>query len=277
MSSQRGFTLPELMIGMGIMGVACVAFSSMLRYVMKTTTTVRVQGEAMEDSRQALMRLEEGLMHASEVRVASSTFVEFVVDIDQSPLYDRNGDLDGDGIPNYSDADRDGDSALLQPATVQWRAGFNLKDDDEDGDGQIDVVRRLYLLGKDLWEDTSLNEGAWGGAYGKRIATNVSTFTLTYFGNKANDLGRNIDLGNDGGTGTGDAGENDGIITATEIDMVPAPAGMGDRSGALDLVNERRYITTIRLYFGMDRNLDGNNDFTVETDVYPTLLPLKSR
>ena len=264
MKVRPGYTLVELVMAMAIMGIVCVAFASMLKYVMKSTATVRVQGEALEDSRQALMKLEEALVHVNEVRVASSTFIEFVTDIDQSPPYDPNGDFDGDGIPNVQDGDRDGDSNLLVPATAKWRVGFNLKDDDEDGDGRIDVLRRLYLSGKDLWLETSLNESSWTSRR-KRIATDVSTFTLTYFGNKANDLGRNIDS------------DNDGIITAREMDWVQATAGMGNRSGGLDSANERRYITTIRVYFGMDRNRDGRNDFTVETDVYPPLLPLKSR
>lgn len=264
MKRENGYTLLELVMAMGIMGIVCVAFSSVLKYVMKSTTTVRVQGEALEDSRQALMKIEESLTHVNEVRVASSTFIEFVTDIDESPLYDPDGDIDGDGIPNFRDGDRDGDANLLLPATSQWRAGFNLKDDDEDGDGRIDVMRRLTLSGKDFWLDTNLNESSWTSRR-KRIATNVSTFTLTYFGNKANDLGRNIDS------------DNDGIITAREMDWVQAPAGMGNRSGGLDSANERRYITTLRVYFGMDRNSDGKSDFTVETDVYPPLLPLKSR
>jgi len=251
-------------MAMAIMGIVCVAFSSMLKYVMKSTTTVRVQGEALEDSRQALMKIEEVLVHANEIRVASATCVEFATDIDQSSLYDPGGDYDGDGIPNSQDGDRDGDANLLVSATAQWRVGFNLKDDDEDGDGMIDVARRLYLSGKDVWLDTNLNESSWTSRR-QRIATNVSTFTLTYFGNKANDLGRNIDS------------DNDGIITVREMDWVQAPAGMGNRSGGLDSANERRYVATIRTYFGMDRDHDGRNDFAVEADVYPPLLPLKSR
>lgn len=274
--SAPGFTLVELMMGMTIMTVVCLAFASLLRMVTKSTVSVQSQGWAQEETRQALVSIERALVHVNEVRVASAAFVEFVADLDHASDYNPDGDSDGDGIPNFRDADRDNDAGLLYPATAQWRIGFNLLDDDEDADERVDVVRRLYLSSQTLWLDTSVNEAAWGTDL-KKLASNVSTFTLSYFGNKANSLGSAIDLGNDGTAATSDTGENDGIITSREMDMVLASAGMGNRSGGLDLKNERRYITSIRLKMGMDRNQDGKTDYEVETDVYPPLLPLKSR
>ncbi|MBI4679555.1 MAG: prepilin-type N-terminal cleavage/methylation domain-containing protein [Elusimicrobia bacterium] len=274
---QAGVTLTELMLGVAIMGIMVAGFASLLKYVIITTTKAQTTGEAQENTRQGLMRIEEALAHASQVTVTSSTFVEFVADLDQSPSYDPNGDLDGDGIPNYRDGDRDDDANQLVPAANQWRTGFNLKDDDEDSDGQTDVRQRLYLSNRAIYLDASLNGGAWGGSRLKTLMTNVSTFTLTYWGNKANTLGRNLDRGYDGLAGTADTGENDGVISSREMDMVAPPAGMGDRNGLLDTANERRYVTTIRVYLGADRNRDGTTDYAVETDVYPPLLPLKSR
>ncbi|MDD5656553.1 MAG: type II secretion system protein [Elusimicrobia bacterium] len=276
-NASPGVTLPELMVGMAIMGIITVAFATFLRFTIKTATSAQTGGEAQEETRQALMKIEDALSHATEITISSGSLVEFVADIDQSPLYDREADWDGDGIPNWRDADRDGDAWLVLPASAQWQAGDNLRDDDEDGDGRIDARRRLYLSGGDLWLDMSVNEEPWGAARLKKIMTGVSTFTLTYWGNKANALGRNIDLGNDGAAGTGDAGENDGIISQKEMDMVAPPAGMGNRNGALDARNERRYITSIRIGLGSDKNRDGKTDYAAETDIYPPLLPLKSR
>lgn len=274
--ADSGFTLSELLVGMAIMLIVCLAFASLLKYVMKAAISVQTEGWAQEEARQTLMKIEEALIHANEVRVASSSLVEFVVDIDHAPAYNPNGDQDGDGIPNYRDGDRDGDANLLYPATAQWRIGFNLLDDDENGDVKVDVVRRLYLSTGTLWLDTSVDEEAWGGRR-KALAVNVSTFNILYFGNKANSLGSAMDLGDDGNSGTGDTGENDGVITSREMDMVQTPTGMGDRSGGLNLKNERRYVTSLRFTFGVDRNRDGKVDYQVETDVYPPLLPLKSR
>ncbi|MFH1619896.1 MAG: type II secretion system protein [bacterium] len=271
-----GYTLVELLIAIAILGMISAGFAAMLRYSTKATIKATNQGQAQEDVRRGLMMMEQALVHANQINVASSTLVEFVCDMDQSRFYDPNVDNDGDGIPNHRDGDRDNDVMLLMPATAQWQVGYNLKDDDEDGDGMTDVRERIYLSGKEVLMDTSINEEPWGNRV-VRLAANISTFTLTYLGNKANQLGRMIDLGDDGVSGTGDTGENDGIITAREMDWVQAPAGMGDRSGSTDTANERRYITSIRIFIGADRNNDGNPEYTVETDVYPPLLPLKSR
>ncbi|MFA6003326.1 MAG: type II secretion system protein [Elusimicrobiota bacterium] len=261
---QSGTTLTELMIGIAIMGTVTIAFATMLRQIIKATTSAQSGGEAQEEVRQALMKAEADLLHADEITLTSATLVEFIVDLDQSPDYAPNGDIDNDGIPNYRDGDRDNDSQLLMPATAQWQIGNNLKDDDEDGDGQIDVRERLYLSGGSLWLDTSVNEEAWG-LRTKCIMANVSAFTMTYWGNKSNALGRNIDL------------NNDGIISANEMDMTAAPNGMGNQNGSLDTKNERRYITSIGIKLGSDKNRDGKTDYAVETDIYPPLLPLKSR
>ncbi|MFH2201679.1 MAG: prepilin-type N-terminal cleavage/methylation domain-containing protein [Elusimicrobiota bacterium] len=276
MRNENGVTLLELMLGMAIMAIMAAAFASLLKYSSAVTVKARLAGEAQEDTRQALAKIEEALAHANEITVSSAAFVEFVCDYEKSPDYDPNGDLDGDGIPNFRDADRDADAFLLMPATAQWQTGFNLKDDDEDGDGAVDVRRRIYFTGGEIRMDTSVNQDAWGGRV-TVLMKEVDSFTLTYLGSKANPLGKAIDFGADGNPGTGDDGEGDGIITGTEMDMVDAPDGMGNRNGLLDTKNERRYATTVRVALTVDRNHDGKNDYGVETDVFPALLALKSQ
>lgn len=275
--NRRGVTFVELMIGMAMLGIIVTAFAGLLSVTARTANKVQTQTAAQEQLRQAFQRAERALVHANEVRTASSTFVEFTCDIDRAPDYDPDGDLDGDGIPNRRDGDRDDDTMSLFPSTAQWRIGFNLEDDDEDGDLQVDVVLRLYLSGGALWLDTSVNGSAWGGSRLTRLGVDISTLTFTYWGDKSNTLGMNLDRGNDGIAGTGDAGENDGAISQTEMDMVVAAAGMGNRSGTLDLANERRYITSVRIYMGADRSKEAGTDHVIETDVYPPLLALKSR
>jgi len=272
MRSKKGVTLVELLVAMTIMMIVAAAFSGMLKYSLQATVRAQTQGEAQEEARQALMRLEAALIHANEITIASSALVEFVCDIEASPLYDSDGDIDSDGIPNY----RDSDTQLLAPATAQWRVGYNLKDEEEDGDGRVDIRRRLYLSSGTLYLDASLNEEPWGERV-ESLPVKASSFTLTYWGNKASPLGRRIDLGQDGLAATADPGENDGIIAAAEMDMAAPPSGMGNRNGALDSAGERRYITSIRIRLGSDHNRDGRADYAVETDVYPPLLPLKKR
>jgi hypothetical protein len=262
--SRAGFTLTEAVMTTAITGLLTVAAVGLFTGTIKSTTRTMSVSMAQEGTRLGLSRLEERFVHASEVRVASATFVEYVVDVDQSPSYDKLADPDGDVIPNYLDADRDGDAALLMPATAQWQIGFNLKDDDEDGDGKIDCRQRLYLSGKDLMFDMSLDEAAWGGQYLRKLAVNVSTLSFTYFGNKANPLGKSVDP------------NNDGVVSSTEIDAVAAPSGAGNNNGSLDKDEERAYLTTLRVDLGIDGNKDGTTDHKVQTDVYPPLLPVKT-
>lgn len=262
--SRAGFTLTEAVLAAAVTGLITASAAGLIAGVIKSATKTATVSQAQEGTRLGLMRVEEHLVHASQVRVASATFVEYVVDLDQSPLYDRLADPDGDGIPNYLDSDRDADASLLLSATAQWQIGFNLVDDDEDSDGQLDVRQRIYLSGGSLWLDTSVNGAAWGGASLRRLAPNVSTFTFTYYGNKANALGKNVDS------------NNDGVITAAEIDDTDPPTGGGNSNGALDAATELSYLTTVRIDMGVDSNRDGKTDYQVQTDVYPPLLPLKS-
>lgn len=257
---RRGFTLAEAVLAAAVTGIIAVSFAAFLTHVMKTATKDVNQTQAQEQARLALAKIEENLLHANEIQVASATFVQYIVDIDQSPGYDRNGDLNGDGIPNYRDPDRDSDASSLLPAASQWKAGFNLKDDDEDGDGNIDVREQLYLKNGSLWFDMSVNEAPWGGQYLKKIGVRVSTLTFSYYGNKANSLGSDVDS------------DGDGVVTAAEID-----AGAGNGNGALDTAFEMSYLTTVRVDIGIDYNSDGKTDYQTQTDVFPPLLPLKSQ
>jgi prepilin-type N-terminal cleavage/methylation domain-containing protein len=262
LSGRRGVTLTELVIAAAILGIVSVAFATFLRYA----TTAAVKGNAkaagQEETRQGLQKVERALVHVSRILTASPTFVEFVVDRDQSPAYDENADADGDGVPAFRDSDVDNDAQTIAPSSAAWRSGFNLTDDDDDGDAAVDARMRLYLSSGSLWFDLSVNEDAWGTRAVKLLA-DVSTFTFTYWGNKANSLGANIDA------------NNDGAVSSAEMDAVLAPAGAGNADGSLDLQAERNYITTIRLDVGVDTNRDGSTEFRIETDVYPPLLVLR--
>lgn len=259
---RRGVTLTEMVVASAILGVVAVGFSVFLRYAVKAAVDGKNQAEGQEETRQGLQRVERELVHASRVISATPTSVEFVVDRDQDPAYDANADTDGDGIPDFRDTDVDGDAQAIAPSSAAWRSGFNLVDEDDDNDGLVDVRMRLYLSSGALWLDTSVDEDAWGARAVKLLA-DVSTFTLTYWGSKANSLGANIDA------------NNDGSVSGAEMDSVLAPAGAGNANGVLDLQSERNYITTIRLDVGVDPDRDGSTEFRVETDVYPPLLPLR--
>lgn len=257
--NRRGTTLTELIIAMALLALIAVAFSGFLKYALKTTVRENAEAAGQEASRQGIAKLELALVHANEVTLASSTLVEFIAGFDQSPAWNPSA-LDPNGVPFERSPDFDGDAAVIEPSSAAWRSGFNLTDDDSDGDGQVDVKERIYFANGALWRDTSLDGEPWGGRVTKLLA-DVSTFTFTYFGSKGNTLGRAIDT------------NGDGIISASEMDC-DSHSG-GNCSGDLDLQVERNFITTVRIDLSVDPNHDGKNDYAIETDVYPPLLPLK--
>lgn len=271
-----GVTLTELMLSTALTAGIVTAFAGFQRGAVTASVRSRAAAEGSESARAALRSIERDLYGANQVTVASATLIEFVCDIDRSPDYDGSADADSDGVPNERDGDMDGDAQLIAPAAAQWRHGFNLKDDDEDGDGRVDMRVRYYVSGRSLARDVSINEEAWGRRV-REAARGVSSLTFSYFGNKAAELGKLLDRGADGLAGTSDPGENDGVIDQAEMDRVAAPAGAGNRSGALDTDAERRYVTSVRISLAVDSNGDGRPDGRLLTEVQPPLLPLKGR
>jgi prepilin-type N-terminal cleavage/methylation domain-containing protein len=259
---RRGVTLIELMIAMSLLALISVSFAAFIRSLLKTGLAAKVQVQGTETVRQGMEYAELELSHANQVTMASATMVEFIADIDHSPSWNPGGDTDNDGIPNYRDPDTDGDAGTILTPATQWRAGYNLTDDDEDGDGKVDLKERLYVSNGTLWQDLSVNEAAWG-RYVRKLLPDVSSFTFTYWGSKANQLGMNCDA------------NSDGIVSAVEIDACAPPGGAGNNNGRLDTAGELSYLTTIRINVSVDVNHDGKNEYSLETDVYPPLLPLK--
>lgn len=258
---RRGVTLVEMMIAAAILGVVAIAFSTFLRHVSRAAVRGSAAAAGQEETRQGLARVERELVHAGRLVSASPTLVEFVVDRDQRPDWDGSADADGDGLPAWRDTDVDGDAQAIQPSSAAWRSGYNLTDEDDDNDGFVDMRMRVYLASGTLWLDSSVNEAAFGGR--TALLADVSTFTFSFWGSKANSLGANIDQ------------NNDGNISSAEMDAVAAPAGAGNSNGSLDLQAERNYITTVRMDVGVDSNRDGSTEYRIETDVYPPLLVLR--
>ncbi|MDE2510155.1 MAG: type II secretion system protein, partial [Elusimicrobia bacterium] len=95
---RRGATLTEMMVAMALLGIIAVAFTGFLKYVLKTSVRENSQAQGQEAARQALDKLTLALVHANEITVASSSSVEFITDIDQSPDWNPAA-LDPDGVP----------------------------------------------------------------------------------------------------------------------------------------------------------------------------------
>ena len=268
--ASRGFSLLEMVAAATIMGAIAASVATLHQYMIKVVMKENTSAQAGEQARQALEKAEIALVHANQIVTASSTFVQFIADIDQSPNYNPNAFGTNAGKPqsiaNYLNADRDGDASSIMPASAAWQVGYNLKDDDEDGDGHIDVEERLYLSSSTLWLDMSVNGSAWGTNHLKQLYVNVSTFTLTYYGSYANievGLGKNIDY----------RGNN--IIDAYDMDHAPPTARSTYNDGVLDDPVELAYITQIHIVLGSSYMSSAGTEYLIESDVYPPLMAIK--
>jgi len=269
-------TVTEIVVVSAILGILAVPMAMFISSTLKNVTRSNLQIKSQDDLRSAFDELERDFMEMNEVSISSQTTIQFTMDSYQNPGYNPNGDQDGDGIVNLKDSDDDNDVTTIMGSTSAWRVGYDLKDDDEDNNGQIDVQCRYYLSGTTLCRDFNYNGAGWGLNV-RAVASSVSTLNFTYYGSKNEDLGRLIDLGNDGTASTGDTGESDGIITAREIDWVQAGTGHGNRSGSINTADERKYIVSIYVLIAQDLNKDGREDFRMETQIAPPLLPVKRR
>jgi len=273
-----GVTLLEMVIYTAIMSIAIVAFTKYFAGFSKTAKKADNEMRGSFDMRLLMARAEDDLYEANQIESVTSSSITFRCDVVKMPGYRLDGDFDGNGIVNIKDPDDDNDASLKfsLPADQQWRAGYDLEDDDDDNDGQVDVRLSIYYSApeKKVFRALYVNGGAPAI---KELSARISSFTFISYGSKREDLGRNIDLGADGVSGTGDAGEGDGIISEREIDWVQPPAGHGDRSGGVDTAAELKYITSVAVYAEADANADRKTDSMLGTEIMPPLLALKRR
>ncbi|MBI4656726.1 MAG: hypothetical protein HY746_08290 [Elusimicrobia bacterium] len=275
---RKAISLTELMVYTAVISIAIMAFGNALTSLMKNSKKSQIQMQSSAELRNLLAKIETDLTEANQIIQASSFSVTFVADMVRNPNYNLHADSDGDGIENIKDPDDDNDSQqkFSLPSSDQWRVGYDLEDDDEDNDGNADVRIRIYQsTGGYVYKELSLNNQAWSAE--KISPVSLKKFELTYYGSKREDLGRNIDLGNDGLPNTLDTGEGDGIISAREIDWALPATGHGNRSGSVDTTNELKYITSIAIALESDSNGDGTTDAKLNTELSPPLLPLKRK
>lgn len=276
--SRPGVSLLELIIYIAIISIAMAAFARYFAGFSKTAKKAENEMKGSFDMRLLMARVEDDLYEANQIEAVSISSITFRCDMVKAPGYPLDGDFDADGITNIKDTDEDNDASqkFSLPAAQQWQAGYDLEDDDDDNDGQVDVRLSIYYSApeKKVYRALYVNGGAPAI---KELSARISSFTFTCYGSKREDLGRNIDLGNDGLPGTGDAGEGDGIISEREIDWVQAPVGHGDRSGRVDTAGELKYITSVAVYAEADANADGKTDSMLGTEIMPPLLALKRR
>jgi prepilin-type N-terminal cleavage/methylation domain-containing protein len=264
----RGFTLMEVVVSVAILSIVGLAFAKLQGTLGRLVVAQSGASQAGEQTREALQIVEMAMLHANQITVASSTFVQFTADIDQSPSYNANAFGTHSGVTtsvaNYLNPDRDLDATAIVAASSTWQTGYNLKDDDEDEDGNIDVQERVYFKTGTptgtLYLDKSINGSAWGGSHLQQLKINVSSFSLTYFGSYANmalGLTSNIDK------------KGNNVIDWYDMDQA------GNKNGVLDGSTELAYITQVHIYIGSSYMASGPSQYVLESDVYPPLLPIK--
>lgn len=286
-------TLVEVTMVVFVLGLILVPLVNFFRSSLLQSVKIKRGLDSQDALRDAMREVERDFREMVQVDVSSATFIQFRLDSHRLPGYHPNADPDGDGMPNNRDADVDNDYGALLPPGTRWTSGFNLSDDDEFdptmsdlaiiNDGRIDVQCRYFVRDGALVRDYNFHEAGWG-LNEKVLARSLSTngFQINYFGNANEPLGRNVDLGNDGVRAVVDAGQGDRIITDKEIDMVlPADGGNGNRSSLvspfhrIDTFVERQYIFFFSVRLAQDANSDGQDDFSLRTEISPLLLPVR--
>lgn len=266
--SLRGWTMIELVVTCVIISVVLLGLVRLGRFLGINIQQGISQTDSTFNAQQLFTYVEQDLAHANEIIVATTTRVTFIADWNRTPGYSPTADQDGDLIANSVDADYDGDLSSIVSAADQWKVGNNLKDDDDDGDAKIDFREQImfYSTSSQVFRSYSINQADWGSA--RRIIDHVMKFQISYFGSAETEMGKPLDT------------NSDGLVTVAEMDvgadgsMATVDAGQGD--GWLDKKAELALINSLRLLVELDSNNDGTSDYTLESEIYPPLLPLKT-
>jgi prepilin-type N-terminal cleavage/methylation domain-containing protein len=260
--SQKGLTLTEIIVTTAIFGIISVTIGTFLSTMMKSSTQANIKIKTYENITMAMSKLERDILQINETLVTSTTELMYISDLSTWPQYNGSADFDGDGKQNISDPDIDSDATLFAPPSARWKIGYNLKDDDDDNDGNIDMRWRLYLTDGKIMKDYSYNEENWGN-HTETILSDVSiTDIFGYTGSKDELLsigGASIDS------------NNDGIVTVDEMDAA------GNNNGNPDIKSERDYIVNIKVNLAVDVNHDEKIDAEMNTEIMPPLLYIKRR
>ncbi|HOI43306.1 MAG TPA: prepilin-type N-terminal cleavage/methylation domain-containing protein, partial [Elusimicrobiales bacterium] len=214
MSLRKGVSLVELMVYLAVMSIAIVAFAGYFGGFMKSAKTAEHKVQASAELRLLFSRLSDGLHPAVAFTGVSASSVTILCGSEEAPWYAPAGDRDGDGVPDLKDTDDDGDAAqrFSLPSSQQWRVGYDLEDDDDDNDGNLDCQVSFYYVPAEraVYRSARFNAGA---PEIKRLGVNISSCAVIPQGSRREDVRGSIDLGNDGMPSTNDSGEGDGMIS----------------------------------------------------------------
>lgn len=276
-----GLTLAELVVTSFVIGIMAVVVSHFVTQTARSLTRGSARQQGQDLVRYAMVLLERDFNDMTEVRQGDLTTLEFYMDSRRAPWYNPAADTDGDGLTNRQDPDDDGDAleagwidgdgrGILTfanaPAAVPWRVGFDLDDDDENGDTKRDVICRYRYLASSqaVVVDFRYDEGAWRDE--KVILTHVTSFVFDYRGTLDGLQGVPV--------GSADT-NNDRLLDWNEMEDLDGTAGPGGT--ILNNFNERRYITIVSVNLTVRANPKLNVLTPIRTEMSPPLLMTKRK
>ncbi|MBK8575089.1 MAG: hypothetical protein IPN90_05215 [Elusimicrobia bacterium] len=256
-------------MAMAILGIVLVMFGDGFFKGLRSVVRVNSQTDAVMDIQNAMILMEKDFEEMTRVESCGPQTIVFQLDSNRLPNYDPNADSELfpaalDGVPNDLDIDDDGDMTGFNGVPVPGTDfnGNDLWDQDDDNNGQIDVLCRYFVANGDLVRDFNINGAGWG-QFGLRqtVLRGVMGDVFDFVGSLNHIPGPIADI------------DGDGIVKRAEIDSPP----IGNGNGILDTPAELVFVDSIALTLSQDRNGDGNPEFRLNTRVRPPLLSTNRR
>lgn len=273
-SHVSGMSLIELFLAMAIVGILLLPITKFMTGIFKGLLNMdnRYKNENM--TIKSVVDIERDFKDMNEVSYCDATKLIFFMDSYRAPNYQPNGDNDGDGIPNRTDTDDDGDGfdhvrvasdfagVPLAAARFGWKQGLDLQDDDEDGDGRRDVqCTYWYDAGaKTLNRKFHYNYNGVSTTADQVVLSGVVAFAFTPSGSFAT---RDPITGNPPDFIDSNV---DGVLDVGEMGGFP-----------LDTFQKTRYITTVAYTMTIRPNPARPETFVVKSSVRPFLMAVKEK
>lgn len=268
-------TLIEVLVAMAIVGILLLPITHFMTGIFKGLLNMDNRYKNENLTLKSVVDIERDFKDMTEVFYCDATNLTFGMDSHRALNYLPNDDPDGDGVPNRTDTDDDGDGfdhrrlasafALIPSAdaAVGWRQGLDLQDDDDDRDGGRDVLCTYWfdLPTKTLYRRFQYSyRGLTTTTDPQVVLSGVVAFSFTPSGSFA--VRDPI---------TGDPPDfidtnGDGILDVGEMGGFP-----------LDTFPKTRSVTTVAYTMTIQPNPARPETFEVKSSVRPFLMAVKEK
>jgi len=278
--TSNGYTFIEIMMTVVVATILVLGLARFLSVTLKGANKTGQETQSMAAVHKAFVVLERDFMDMNQLEECRKTSIVFQMDSYRKPTYSRtaNPDMDtaanGRPLTNRFDPDDDGDALDIVAPAERYRVGYDLYDEDDDNPPNgIDVLCRYRVEGGKLLRDFNYDGAGWTDE--STVVAGLVNGEFVYEGSLRQMFDASIDCGEDGDCATPDPGNQDGIVTAREIDWTLPAKGGGNRNGEIDTPEERRYVAIVRVTLQHDENQDNKADYSLSNDLAPPFLLLK--